>query len=214
MIQVQQFTFNPFQENTYILYDETKACIIIDPGNHVREEDAALTDFIAKEGLAPQRLLNTHCHIDHVFGNRFVAQKWHLDLEMHRLDLPTLTMVPLSAQLYGIRTYQTSPEPKKFLEAGDIVRFGTSELEVRFVPGHAPGHIAFVAHPEKLIIGGDLLFQGSIGRTDLPGGDFDTLIQSVESQIFSLDDSYTVFPGHGPETTVGREKKTNPFFNR
>lgn len=212
MIQVHQFTFNPFQENTYVLSDETKECVIIDPGNYERFEDQELEDFISQKGLKPVRLLNTHCHLDHVFGNQFVSQRWNLGLEMHRLDLPTLGMVKLSADLYGIHNYKTSPEPQHFLEAGEIIRFGQSELEVRFVPGHAPGHVAFVGHSDRIAIGGDLLFLNSIGRTDLPGGDHQTLISSVISEFFSLDSDFVIYPGHGPETTVGQEQSHNPFF--
>jgi glyoxylase-like metal-dependent hydrolase (beta-lactamase superfamily II) len=211
MISVHYFTFSPFQENTYVLHDETGACVIIDPGCYDKREEKELTDYIEKNNLSPKRLLNTHCHIDHVFGNDFVARTYNIGLEMHELDLPLLQGVTQQAQLYGLNV-TPSPEPTHFLKAGDVVTFGNSSLRVIFVPGHAPGHIAFVSDEQRFVINGDVLFNGSIGRTDLPGGNFETLIHSIRTELFSLDDDFQVFTGHGTPTSIGYEKQHNPFL--
>ena len=211
MIRIRKFVFNPFQENTYILFDDTKECIIIDPGCFENFEKEQLTDFVKENELNPVKLINTHCHIDHVLGNAFVAKKWNLNLEMHKADLSILLSVSNYAHLYGLEAYEISPEPKRFLDEGDTITFGNSELNILFVPGHAPGHLAFVSHKQKFVIGGDVLFNGSIGRTDLPGGSFEILEKSIKEKMYKLDDDYTVYCGHGPETTIGQEKRTNPF---
>ncbi len=205
-------TFNPFQENTYLVSDENGECVIIDPGCYETHEKEALKAYVESEGLSPIGLLNTHCHIDHVLGNAFVARTWGLGLEMHKDDLTTLKSVSNYCHLYGFDAYELSPEPKKFLEAGDVISFGNTELEVLFVPGHAPGHIAFVNHAEAYVINGDVLFNGSIGRTDLPGGDINVLEKSIREVMYALPDNYTVYCGHGPETTIGQEKRSNAFF--
>jgi len=213
MINVHFFTFNGFQENTYILFDETKECVIIDPGCYSNEEQAILKNYILENDLKPVKLLNTHCHIDHVLGNNFVASTFNVELEMHEKDLPTLHATPEYGHLYGFNI-DKSPEPSRFLNDGDIVEFGNSKLEVLFTPGHAPGHVVFVAHDEKFIINGDVLFQGSIGRTDLPGGDMDTLLNSIRTKLFTLPEDYVVHTGHGATTTIGYEKSNNPFLKQ
>ncbi len=211
MINVHYFTFNGFQENTYILFDDTKKCVIIDPGCYAAEEQKVLTDYIEQNGLTPIKLLNTHCHIDHVLGNKFVSEKYNIGLEIHEKDLPTLHATPEYAHVYGFNL-DPSPEPSSFLEDNDVIKIGESELEVRFAPGHCTGHIVFVSHSEKFVIAGDVLFQGSIGRTDLPGGDHETLITSIKERLLPLDDNYKVYSGHGPTTTIGYERNNNPFF--
>lgn len=211
MIKVHYFTFNGFQENTYILYDETKECVIIDPGCYSNEEESILSDFILNNDLKPVKLLNTHCHIDHVLGNKYVSVKYDIGLEMHEKDLPTLHATPEYGHLYGFNI-DKSPEPSVLLNEGDTVRFGNSELKVVFAPGHSAGHIVFVAEKEKFIIGGDVLFYGSIGRTDLPGGDYNTLITSIKTKLLPLADDYKVYAGHGPATTIGFERENNPFL--
>jgi hydroxyacylglutathione hydrolase len=204
-------TFNPFQENTYLLHDDTKECVVIDPGCYEKHEQAELKKFIEDNNLKVVRLLNTHCHIDHVLGNKFVADTYKVQLEIHPLEEQILRAVPTYAPNYGFQMY-SEQLPEKFLKEGDIVKFGNTEMEVIFAPGHAPGHIVFYNSQEKVAIGGDVLFQSSIGRTDLPGGDFDTLIKSIRTKIFTLPDDTVVYPGHGPKTTVGYEKKYNPFL--
>src|ERR1051325_5562660 len=211
MINIQGFTFNPFEENTYILFDETKECVIIDPGCSNPSEQKELADFIAEENLKPVRLLNTHCHIDHVFGNSFIAKKYNLRLEINKNDLEVLHSLPQVSHLYGLNAEQ-AVEPSKFLEEGDKITFGNSSLDILFTPGHSPGSICFVSHEDKFVIGGDVLFYGSIGRTDLPGGDHETLLNSIRTKFFPLDGDFVVFSGHGRETTIGFEKENNPFL--
>lgn len=213
MINVHYLTFNGFQENTYILFDETKDCVIIDPGCYSSEEQSELKTYIAENGLKPVKLLNTHCHIDHVLGNNFVATTFDIGLEIHEKDLPTLHATPEYGHLYGFNI-DKSPEPSHFFNDGDFVEFGNSKVEVVFTPGHAPGHVVFIAHDEKFIINGDVLFQGSIGRTDLPGGDMPTLLNSIRTKLFTLPEDYTVYTGHGASTTIGFEKSNNPFLNQ
>lgn len=210
MLEIKTFVFNPLMENTYVVYDESKECVIVDPGCYDLSERLELTDFIASNALTPVKLLNTHCHVDHVLGNAYCKRTFGIRLYAHKLDEPTLRAVKVYAPAYGISGYEES-EIDEFLEEGDTVSFGTTELEVFFVPGHAPGHIAFFDRGSKQLISGDVLFRQSIGRTDLPGGDFDTLIRSIHTKLFGLDDSVEVFPGHGGTTTIGYEKKYNPF---
>ncbi|RPD47220.1 MBL fold metallo-hydrolase [Hymenobacter sediminis] len=208
---VTGFTFNAFSENTYLLYDATGQCVIIDPGCYERTEQEALRWFITEQGLQVKLLLNTHCHIDHVFGNQFVLDTYQVPFLIHEADLATLRAVPAYAPSYGFPHY-TPAEPTGFLTPGEPVRFGETELDVRFAPGHAPGHVIFYHAPTSTVIGGDVLFQGSIGRTDLPGGDYATLIDSIKRELLTLPDDTTVYPGHGPATTVGQERRSNPFL--
>ena len=207
---IKQFTFNPFGENSYVVYDETKECIIIDPGCYEKEEKDELAQFIEENNLKVVQLINTHCHIDHVLGNAFVKDTYKVKLIIHKEDVSTLKSNEVVAPMYGFQGYEATTEDE-YLAEGDKVRFGNSVLDVLFVPGHAPGHIALVNVDEKICIGGDVLFQQSIGRTDLPGGDFDTLIDSIKSKLFTLPEDVTVYCGHGPSTNIGFEKQYNPF---
>ena len=210
MLFVKTFVFNPFQENTYVLFDETKECAIVDPGCYEPDEKEELMDFISHEGLRVTQLLNTHCHVDHVLGNSFIKHKFNVGLQIHAKDEPTLKAVKIYSSNYGFHHYEEAT-PDSYLEEGDQVSLGSQKLDVLFVPGHAPGHIAFYHAKDKILIGGDVLFYNSIGRTDLPGGNFDTLIDSIHKKLFTLPDDVKVYPGHGPQTTIGFEKKTNPF---
>ena len=209
-MQVKCLVFNPFQENTYVLYDETGDCVVIDPGCYEKDEQHELVKFIETNGLTVKLLLNTHCHIDHVLGNQFVKEKFNVKLLLEARDEPVLKAVKAYAPNYGFQRYREA-EPDAFIAEGDILSFGHQQLEVIFVPGHSPGHVAFYSKKENLLIGGDVLFQNSIGRTDLPGGNFDVLINSIHQKLFTLPDEVTVYPGHGHSTTIGHEKKTNPF---
>lgn len=212
MTVVAEFTFNPFQENTYVLYDDTKECVIFDPGCYTQAEKDQLTAFIKEKELHPVRLINTHCHLDHVFGNHFIAQQYNLGLEIHEGELAVLQSAPQVSMMYGIPFPEPSPDPTGFIKAGDVIEFGETKLEVLFTPGHSPASISFFCRQQQFVIAGDVLFHQSIGRTDLPGGDHPTLIKSIKEQLFPLGDEVTVYSGHGPSTSIGYEKKNNPFL--
>lgn len=210
-IQIQSFTFNAMQENTYIVYDETRQCIIIDPGCVEKHEQQDLLQFIAAEQLTPMFLLNTHCHIDHVLGNNFIKNYYKIKLIIHANEHQTLRSVKLYAAMYGYPNYEES-EPNMYIAEGENITFGNTKLDILFVPGHSPGHIAFVENVSKNIFAGDVLFYRSIGRTDLPGGNHATLIESISKKLFTLDDNFIVHPGHGPKTNILDEKKFNPYL--
>lgn len=210
MIQIKSFVFNPFMENTYVVYDSSKNAAIIDPGCYEGYEQDELTRFIKEEGLKVEKLINTHCHIDHVLGNSFVKDVYGVELYMHQEDKTTLDSVAAYAPAYGFTNYQPS-SPDHFLKEGDNIKIGNTPFEILFLPGHAPGHVGLMNEKEKVFIGGDVLFDGSIGRTDLPGGNHDLLISSIQNKLFKYADDITVYCGHGPTTTLGKEKNTNPF---
>lgn len=211
MINIKKFTFNPYQENTYILFDETGDCVIIDPGMYDGAEQNQLVNFVKETNLKPVLLLNTHCHIDHVLGNKFVFDQWGLKPQFHKGELFVLQSVASYAPQMGMH-YELSPEPEVFLEETGKINFGQSELTLVFAPGHSPAHLCFFAKNENFLIGGDVLFYRSIGRTDLPGGNYQQLIDSIKNNVFQLPDDCEVFPGHGPSTTIGFEKINNPFL--
>ena len=211
-MKIKSFTFNPFQENTFVVYDDTKECVIIDPGCYTDKERDELRRFITSEGLKPVKLINTHCHIDHVLGNKFVSELWDLELYMNKEDLSLLENAGNIGKMYGMEDYEGSPYPKHFLAQDDTLTFGESSFKILFTPGHAPGHICLYSKENNLVIAGDVLFQGSIGRTDLPGGDHSTLINSIITQLFPLPNETQVFCGHGPATNLGYEKEHNPFL--
>jgi glyoxylase-like metal-dependent hydrolase (beta-lactamase superfamily II) len=210
-MNIKSFTFNDFSENTYILFDDSKECVIIDPGCNNLHEKNTITSFIEEKSLIPIHLINTHCHIDHILGNRFIADKYQLNLTAHKKESSVLSVGQMTATMYHIH-YDLSPEISIFIDEGDTIKFGNSELEVLFTPGHSPASISLLNKASKILIAGDVLFQGSIGRTDLPGGNFETLIRSIKSKFFTLPDDIIVYAGHGDPTTIGIEKRTNPFF--
>lgn len=211
-MQVHKFTFNAFQENTYIVADEANNCVIIDPGCYTAEERRELFDFIEKNALQPLAVLNTHAHIDHILGNAAVIEKYAIPFYMHQEDLTTLRAVAGYAHLYGFEGYIPSPEPTSYIEDGQILSFGDIRFTVIFGPGHAPGHVAFYSPEENFVINGDILFRGSFGRTDLPGGDFETLRNTLLNIMFKLPEETVVYSGHGSETTIGFEKKNNAIY--
>ena len=211
MIRVKTFTCNPYQENTYLLYDDTLECVIVDPGMYTGDEQNDILKFIAAERLKPVLLLNTHCHIDHVLGNKFIHDTYGLLPTFHRGELPVLTAVVSYAPQMGIR-YEVSPLPEAFLPETGTVSFGESRLEIIFAPGHSPAHLCFYHEKDNFLIGGDVLFYQSIGRTDLPGGNYDQLIKNIKDKLFLLPDNCRVYPGHGQPTTIGFEKQYNPFL--
>ena len=211
MIKVKVFTFSPVQENTYVLYNEHNKAIIIDPGCYFSAEQETLKIFIEETGLEPVRLLNTHCHLDHVFGNKWVYETWGLELYIHPGEEQMLKLAPLSGEKWGL-PFSNYEGPLNFLNEGDLVKLGEDELRVILAPGHSPASICFYVEKQKILIGGDVLFRESIGRTDLPGGDHATLLHSIRKQLFILPDEVTVYPGHGSTTTIGYEKEHNPFL--
>ncbi|MES2330879.1 MAG: MBL fold metallo-hydrolase [Bacteroidota bacterium] len=211
MIKVKLFTFSPVQENTYVLYNEQNKAIIIDAGCYFSAEQETLKDFINNTQLQPVRLLNTHCHLDHVFGNKWVSETWDLELWLHAGEEPMLKLAPLSGEKWGL-PFQNYEGPLHFLEEGDTIMLGEDELRVILAPGHSPASLCFYCEKQKFLIGGDVLFRESIGRTDLPGGNHETLLKSIREKLFVLPDEVVVYPGHGIPTTIGYEKANNPFL--
>lgn len=212
-MRIHSFTFNPIQENMYVVYDDTtKDCVIIDPGCYFDHEEKELTHFIESNKLNPVRLLNTHCHLDHICGNDYVAKTWNLGLSAHRLDEYNLDLSILAGVKYNM-PIKPSPPIAHYLEEGEEIAFGNVRFQVLFTPGHCAGHIAFYSEKNKTVFSGDCLFRGSVGRTDLPGGDWDTLIVSIQKKLLVLPDDTLVYSGHGEKTTIGYERRNNPFFN-
>lgn len=211
MANVQSFVNNPYQENTYILFDDTRECVIIDPGMDTAGEQNAVVKFIKDNQLKPVLLLNTHCHIDHVLGNRFIFDQYGLKPKFHQGESEVLEAVIAYAPAMGFR-YDPSPLPDEYLPETGSVTFGTTTLKLIFAPGHSPAHLCFYDQADNILIGGDVLFRGSIGRSDLPGGNYADLVKNIEEKLFILPDDCTVYPGHGPETTIGFEKEHNPYL--
>jgi glyoxylase-like metal-dependent hydrolase (beta-lactamase superfamily II) len=211
MIEIITLVFNPFCENTYVVSDHTGESIIIDPGCENAKEQYELKSELDKYRLNPVKLINTHCHIDHILGNAFIKNAFSIPLLMHKLDLPLLAGCAEQGAFFGLETGKPV-EPDVFIEEGDLITFGKSEFEVLHIPGHSPGGITLVNRLEKIAIVGDVLFQGSIGRTDLPGGNFDLLIKNIKEKLLTLDPDTIIYPGHGPSTTVAAERSNNPFL--
>ncbi|MFZ4770878.1 MAG: MBL fold metallo-hydrolase [Ferruginibacter sp.] len=211
MITIKSFEFSPIQENTYILYNEFNDCLVVDPGCYFDNEREELAAFIEQKALKPRMLLNTHCHLDHVFGNKFVAEKYGLKLSLHENELPVLQFAPTSGLMYNM-PFDNYTGEFIFLKEGDTLKLGADELKILFTPGHSPASISFYSEKQGFVVSGDVLFQRSIGRTDLPGGDFETLINSIKTQLLVLPDDTKVFSGHGLVTTIGEEKKGNPYL--
>jgi glyoxylase-like metal-dependent hydrolase (beta-lactamase superfamily II) len=211
MLQIQTITCNPFAENGYILFDETNECIIIDPGCNNDYERGLFTSFIEKNNLKPVRLINTHCHLDHICGNSFLAKKYNLKLESHKGEQVVLDAALDHGRMFGF-TFEPSPNIEIFWEDGDVVAFGNTQLKVLFTPGHSPASISFYSEADGIVMVGDVLFQQGIGRYDLPGGNFDTLINSIQTKLMTLPDKTLVYPGHGSLTKIGVEKMSNPYF--
>lgn len=211
MIQLKKMVFNSFQVNTYLLFDETGECLIIDPANHDDTENKALTAQIREHNLKPVRILNTHCHIDHILGVHILMAEYDIPFNAHKEEEDILKNAPLMGDLFGFRV-----EPFEGLDGhidpGEIIRFGNSELTALHVPGHSRGSLAFYAEQDAFAITGDALFAAGIGRTDLPGGDYDTLIESIGKNLFTLPHETTIWPGHGESSTIGKEIRQNPFF--
>ena len=211
MIKVKVFTFSPIQENTYVLYNEHKKAIVIDPGCYFPAEQEQLYQFIESTGLEVVQLLNTHCHLDHVFGNKWVYETFKTPLCIHPDEEPMLKMAPLSGEKWGL-PFENYYGPIQYLQPGDTILLGNDALKVILAPGHSPASICFYCEFESFLIGGDVLFRESIGRTDLPGGNHEQLLTSIREQLFTLPNDVKVYPGHGLTTTIGHEKRHNPYM--
>jgi len=211
MIQIERFTFNTFAVNTYVLYDETGEAVIVDAACYEPFENQGLSDFIQDAGLKIVRNINTHCHIDHILGNQYVFGKYGIRPEYHREGHPFFVQAKDIALNFGF-TLDEIPEPAAYIADGDEIRFGKSSLKVLYTPGHADGSVCFYSSADGFVITGDVLFRDTVGRTDLPSGDFDKLMNSIKTRLFTLPEDTVVYPGHGPETTIGYEMVNNPFI--
>jgi len=211
MLKIKSFVFSPIQENTYLLYDEFNNCAIIDPGCYFDDEKEQLVGFVKKSGLKPQMLLNTHCHLDHVFGNKYIAETYGLVAQIHEKEKTVLEFAPASGLMYNM-PFDNYTGNFIFLKEGDTITIGEDTLSVIEVPGHSPGHICFYCAKQHFLIGGDVLFNRSIGRTDLPGGNHEQLLKNIREKLFVLPNETVVYSGHGPATTIGEEKLHNPYL--
>lgn len=205
------FTFNPFEENTFLLWDEKGNCCIIDPGCYYPDEKRRLLEFIIKQQLSPVMLLLTHAHLDHIFGCAFINETFHLKPHLHLAEKAIYESAEAVGRSYGVPV-EKLPEPVYSVQESNDIFLGDEALLVLETPGHSPGGVCFVHEKTKTVMAGDALFYGSIGRTDLPGGNYETLMHSIKSKILSLPDDYKVYSGHGPSTTIGHEKYHNPFL--
>lgn len=210
MLKIDTFTFNPFSENTYLLSDDSGECVIVDPGCYTAEEKEELSRSIEEKSLKPVKILLTHAHIDHILGNNYLAGKYNIPIVMNALEIDLLQAAKVYGEMWGI-IVEPSPAPELFLKEGDIFSFGHTKLEVIFTPGHSPGSFSYFDRSTNQLLAGDALFQESIGRTDLPGGSFPELERSIQDKLYLLPENAIVYPGHGPTTTIGHEKKANPF---
>ena len=211
MLQIKSFEFSPIQENTYLLYNEFNDCIIIDPGCYFDAEKEEFNSYIHDNNLNPVMLLNTHCHLDHVFGNKMVAEKYNLTLKIHEKEKAVLAFAPTSGLMYDM-PFDNYTGDIILLNAGEVLKIGEDELKILLTPGHSPGSISFYCAKDKFVISGDALFKNSVGRSDLPGGNHEQLIESIKKNLLTLPDDTLVYSGHGPVTTVGAEKKNNPYL--
>ena len=210
MLYIQSFTFNPFQENTYIIYNDDKECWIVDPGMYDSAEVSFFTKYIDDNDLTPVSIINTHTHLDHIFGVAALKEKYNIPFGIHQKDLPVLDGAAGSAVLFGF-DFKDAPTPDFYIEDSKPYALGNDEVQVILAPGHSPGSIVFYYPIGKWAISGDVLFNGSIGRTDLLGGNYEQLINSIKTQMYILPDEVVVHSGHGPSTTIGNEKASNPF---
>ena len=211
-MEIFKLVFSPIEVNTYILSDQSGECAIIDCGCYSTDECEELAGYIKEKNLNPVLLLNTHCHLDHIFGNKFVLDRYNLKTFCSEYDERNRKSSKQHAMLFGLNM-DDPPEPAGFITDNQLIAFGETKLMALHVPGHTAGSLAFYSEKNSCVFTGDALFEGSIGRTDLPGGDYDTLIESIKSKLFTLPPSTVVYPGHGNETTIEREMKSNPYFS-
>ena len=211
MIKVEKFVVGPLGENSFVVSDESGECIFIDPGFYYEEEYEEIVQYILENNLKPVKITNTHCHFDHIMGVEFIRNKYEIELHAHADDTFWIERAVDQGRMFGFEMKPVTPIDK-FIDENKIVHFGNSKLKVIHVPGHSPGHVVFYHDESKSLIAGDVLFYGSIGRTDLPGGDHKKLISGIKEKLFVLPNETKVYCGHGPETTIGFEKENNPFL--
>ena len=211
MLKIKSFTFNPYQENTYLIFDDSKEAVIIDPGNYEAYENESISKFIDENKLQLKKIILTHCHIDHCLGNKYLNEKYGAELLIPFDERDLYKNVENIATLFGFPNY-SHLDVNKYLKEKDKIEFGNIKLDVLFLPGHSPGHLAFNYKKENICFSGDVLFYNSIGRTDLPGGDYDTLINSIKNKLFLLNPDTIIYSGHGPKTILKNEMKNNPFL--
>lgn len=211
MLKIKSFTFNPYQENTYLIFDDSKEAVVIDPGNYEAYENELISKFIDENKLQLKKIILTHCHIDHCLGNKYLNEKYGAELLIPFDERDLYKNVENIATLFGFPNYSHLDE-NKYLKEKDKIEFGDIKLDVLFLPGHSPGHLAFYFKNDNVCFSGDVLFYNSIGRTDLPGGDHDTLINSIKNKLFLLNPNTIIYPGHGQKTTLKNEMKDNPFL--
>lgn len=206
MLKIVSFTFNPFAENTYLLINAQKEALVIDPGMSNEKECNEFYDYLSHYQIIPKKILNTHAHIDHIFGVSDLKKKYQIPFGIHKSETPILENAIISAQMFGLEFYDT-PQPDFHIKESTEIIFGDFVLQTILTPGHSPGSLSYYLPNEKSIISGDVLFQKSIGRTDLPGGNYDQLIQSIKEKLFALPEETKVYPGHGPVTDISTEKE-------
>lgn len=211
-MDIKQFTFNPIEVNTYLLYDETKECIIIDPGCFSSGEGQELISFIADNQLKPVGVLNTHLHFDHCFGTQFVFDTYGIQPRANALDRPLLERATQQLEMFGFKNRSIFTDYKLDITDGDLITFGNTTLKAIHIPGHSLGSIVYYNEKEDILITGDVLFRESVGRADLPGGDYFTLIEGIEQKLMTLPPHTVVYPGHGPSTTIQHEQNNNPYL--
>jgi len=211
MLKIKSFTFNPYQENTYLIFDDSKEAVVIDPGNYEAYENESISKFIDENKLQLKKIILTHCHLDHCLGNKYLNEKYGAELLIPFDERDLYKNVENIATLFGFANYSHLDE-NKYLKEKDKIEFGNIKLDVLFLPGHSPGHLAFNYKKENICFSGDVLFYNSIGRTDLPGGDYDTLINSIKNKLFLLNPDTIIYSGHGPKTILKNEMKNNPFL--
>ena len=211
MIKLKQFVFNPLQVNAWLVYEERSSAILIDPSFMDQAECSVISHYIDQTGITIEYVINTHGHFDHVFGSGMLGNFTHAPILIHENDLQLMNTAPKIAGSFGFDFIGTIPEPDGFLRHGQKITAGSIDLEVIHVPGHSQGCVAFYSRSMAWLFAGDTLFAGSIGRTDLPGGNYEQIIRSIKEKLFTLPDETKVFPGHGPSTTIGKEKQSNPY---
>ena len=212
-MKIDVLVFSPFQENTYIIHDESGSCVVIDPGMLDKSEKDIFDNYIKRHNLKIEKVINTHCHLDHIFGAKYVTENYGVPFYCHADDVFLINQAKSHAQMYGLPFNDEPVAVSDYLKGGDIIKFGHSELQVRHVPGHSPGGVVFYSVDDTFVVVGDVLFKRSVGRSDLPGGNHEQLIEAIFQNLMTLPDDCVVFSGHGGSTTIGDERLNNEFLS-